>query len=85
MGPEIRRLGEIQSAGVTEELLHALREYFSDAEINEIAVTVMSYSVFHHWRSSLGEDIVSEDGLSLADPDGPFGRDGFTIVRSSAE
>jgi hypothetical protein len=71
--------------GVRDEFLSDLRAYFSDEEINEIAVTVMSYSVFHHWRSSLGEDIVSEDGLSLADPDGPFGRDGFTIVRSSTE
>jgi hypothetical protein len=71
--------------GVTEEFLHDLRAYFSDAEINEIAVTVMSYSVFHHWRSSLGEDIVAKDGLSVADPDVPFGRDGFTIVRSSTE
>jgi hypothetical protein len=62
-----------------------MKTYFTDVEINEIAVTVMGYAVFHHWRSSLGEDIVSEDGLSVADPDGPFGRDGFTIVRSSME
>jgi hypothetical protein len=63
--------------GVTDEFMAGLRHYFTDAEINELAVTVMSYSIFHHWRSSIGEDVVDEHGVSLADPDGPFGRDGF--------
>jgi hypothetical protein len=71
--------------GVTDAFLQGMMAYFSAEETNEIAVTVMGYAVFHHWRSSLGEDIVGDDGVSLADPGGPFGRDGFTIVRSQID
>ena len=66
-----------QPQGVSDDLIRGLQAYFSAGEISEIAVTVMAYSIFHHWRSSLGEDVVDNDGRSLADPDGPFGRDGF--------
>ena len=62
---------------VSDEFIRDLGEYFSAGEISEIVVTVMAYSIFHHWRSSLGEDVVDDAGRSLADPDGPFGRDGF--------
>jgi hypothetical protein len=62
---------------VDDEFTNSLRECFDDGEINELAVTSMAYSVFHHWRSALGEDVVDEDGRSLAAPEGGFGRDGF--------
>jgi hypothetical protein len=70
--------------GVTEGFLAELRKHFSDAEISEIAFTIGVYGVTHHWSSSVGEDVLDETtGESLVDPEGPFGKDGFTQLYSA--
>lgn len=65
---------------VSDEQIEELRHHFTDEQINEIAVTVMAFALSHHRAASIGEDVVDDDGRSLADPDGPFGRDGFTML-----
>lgn len=66
--------------GVTDEFMARLKQYFSDAEICEIAYILMAYGGAHNFYSSIGEDVVDENGQSLVDPDGPFGRGGFPLV-----
>ena len=66
--------------GVTDEFMAGLKGHFTDAEICEMGYVLMAYGGAHNFLSSIGEDVVDEDGNSLTDTDGPFGRGGFPLV-----
>lgn len=66
--------------GVTAEFIASLKHHFSDAEICEIGYILLAYGGAHNFLSSIGEDVVDENGVSLTDPQGDFGRGGFPLV-----
>ena len=66
--------------GVTDEFIKELQQHFSDAQICEIGYILMAYGGAHNFLSSIGEDVVDEEGNSLVGEDGMFGKDGFPLV-----
>lgn len=65
--------------GVTDEFMKDLQTYLTDAEICEIGYILLAYGGAHNFLSSIGEDVVDENGVSLVQEDG-FGKDGFPLV-----
>jgi len=66
--------------GVTTEFMVELQNHFSDAEICEIGYILLAYGGAHNFLSSIGEDVVDENGDSLVNDNGLFGKDGFPLV-----
>ena len=66
--------------GVTDEFMKELQEHFSDAEICEIGYILLAYGGAHNFLSSIGEDVIDENGNSLVRDDGIFGKEGFPLV-----
>lgn len=66
--------------GVTDEFMDQVKQHFTDGEICEIGYILMAYGGAHNFLSSIGEDVVDENGVSLVSDDGMFGKDGFPLV-----
>jgi hypothetical protein len=70
---------KLNPQGVTDEFMKDLQNYFTDAEICEIGYVLLAYGGAHNFLSSIGEDVVDENGVSLVSEDG-LGKDGFPLV-----
>jgi hypothetical protein len=60
--------------GVNDQLIEDLKTHFSDAEICEMGYIMMAYGGAHNFLSSIGEEVLDENGVNLE------GRGGFPIV-----